>query len=102
MSNYTDSMVAALHAQDTWTYDECAAFAADHSDLTTRSVISKVKSEGLTYIPKAKPTPSATVQIRKSDVVATIAAAIGVNVEAIEGLAKADKRSLEALAKAVA
>ena len=101
MSNYTDSMVAELNAQDTWTYADCAAFAARFPELSTRSVISKVKSLDLTYVPKPAETKSAEPQVRKADIVAAIAEAIGVNVEAVEGLAKADKRALAELFKAV-
>ena len=95
-------MVAELRSFDLVTYEDAVAFADRFPEVSTRSVISKVKSLDIPYVPKAKPEPKATVQIRKIDIVDAIAAAVGVNVEAVEGLAKADKASLEALAKAVA
>ena len=102
MSKYTDAMVAELRSFDLVTYEDAVAFADKYPEVSTRSVISKVKNLEIPYQPKAKPTANATVQVRKADVVEAIATAIGVNFELVEGLAKADKRSLEALLKAVA
>lgn len=99
MSAYTDKMVAQLMAASSWNYYDCEAFA-DEYKLSTRSVISKVKSLGLLYVPKPKPVAKGG-QVRKTDVVEGIATAVGVTFESVEGLAKADKRSLTALLQAV-
>ena len=95
-------MVAELRSYEIVTYEDAVDFANRYPELSTRSVISKVKNLDIPYVPKAKPESTATVQVRKIDIVDAIAAAVGVNVEAVEGLAKADKASLEALRKAVA
>jgi hypothetical protein len=94
-------MVAEISAQSTWTYEQCAEYAQAHS-LSTRSVISKVKSLELTYVPKTQPAanPKAARPL-KAEVVLGIAKALNVSVESIEGLSKADMRSLTALSKAV-
>lgn len=102
MSNYTPKMEAELRAKEVWTYADCEAFAAQHSEISTRSVISKVKNMGLEYKPQPKAAKTAKGdQIRKSDMVKGIAAALSVNYDAIAGLAKADKRALTELQKAL-
>lgn len=99
MTAYTDIMVETLQAQETWSYDDACEFASKHG-LSNRSVISKIKSLGIDYEPKARPA-AATIVIRKSDIVASIATLAGVNFESIEGLGKADKASLVALRDAL-
>ena len=99
MSNYTEKMVKALTAQGSWDYDTAEAFASDNN-LSTRSVISKVKSLGLDYTPKPKATAEAP-RIRKADLVGSIAIAVGVPVDTIAGLAKADSSALVNLLKGV-
>jgi len=98
MSAYTDSMVAQLEAQDEWTFAEAVAFAEANS-LKPRSVIAKIKSLGLAYVPKPVVTKTGGEVIRKSEIVSRIEASLGV---AVPSLAKATKADLEALAKAVA
>ena len=99
MSSYTDTMVETLQAQGTWAYSDCVEFAEKHG-LSIRSVISKVKSLGLDYEPK--PTPAAGApRIRKADTVRSIARRLDVTYEEIEGLAKADRKALSALFRAL-
>lgn len=100
MSQYTDSMVAAMTKIGSFNYDSATAFANEHG-LSVRSVISKVHNLGLEYTPREKAVANSAPRVRKADIVAGIAAAIEVNVEALEGLAKADMASLNALAKAL-
>ena len=100
MSNYTDSMVAAMTKTGSFNYDSASAFANEHG-LSVRSVISKIHSLGLEYTPREKAKAASAPRVRKSDVVASIAAAINVNAETIEGLSKADMASLQALLKVV-
>jgi hypothetical protein len=99
MSQYTAKMETQLRTVGAFDYDSAAAFADEHS-LSVRSVISKVKSLGLEYTPREK-VVAATPRIRKADVVASIAAASGADLDAIAGLAKADLRSLQELLKAL-
>lgn len=100
MSAYTDKMVAELQNNNPYNYDSAAQFAEKHS-LSVRSVISKIKHLGLDYTARPVVKSSAGPRIRKADVVAEIATIIAVNVEALEGLAKADAASLNALREAV-
>jgi len=96
---YTDKMVAELHEIGEFTYDSATAFAEKHG-LSARSVVSKVKYEGLPYTPKVV-VKSAAPKVRKADVVAVIATVLQVPFETIEGLSKADMASLNTLLAAV-
>ena len=99
MSAYTEKMVATLRAQKSWTFAQAEAFASAN-DLSTRSVVSKIKSLDLAYEPKPKAAAKGP-RIRKADLVAGVAKGLAINVESIEGLAKADTRSLSALLMAI-
>ena len=99
MSNYSQKMVKAMTAQENWDYAKAEEFASQNN-LSTRSVISKVKSLGLDYTPKPK-AEAKTPRVRKADVVGAIALAVGVPVDTIAGLAKADASALANLLKGV-
>jgi hypothetical protein len=96
MSNYSEKMEAELRKIGSFNYDSAAAFADRYADLTTRSVVSKVKSMGLEYTPRVVAKAS-TARVRKSDIVAALAEQIGADADALAGLAKADMRSLNEL-----
>ncbi len=101
MSKYTPQMEAQLREKETWTFEDCEKFADEFPDITTRSVISKVKNLGLQYQPKPAAVKSTVKQIRKSDMVRGIAKSLEMNYDAIAGLAKADKRALTLLKDAI-
>lgn len=100
MSNYTPSMEATLREKDNWSYEDCESFASEHPELTTRSVIAKVKNMGLEYTPRQTTAVTKTGEpvVRKSDIVAGISDAFGVSRETLEGLATGKKAALLALA----
>lgn len=103
MSNYTDQMVAemeVIHSNGGFTYESAKAYA-EQNNLTVRSVISKIKSLGLDYTPKAPAGKSSAPQIRKADLVRGIATALDVNYDTIAGLDKADRKSLSQLLGAI-
>lgn len=100
MSAYTDKMVSALQSKEQWTFADAEAFADEYS-LSTRSVVSKIKSLGIGYTPKPKTVSTAGPRIRKADIVAEIATALDVDIDSIAGLDKADMRSLAALKNAI-
>lgn len=103
MSNYTETMVAELHAlaeanEGVFTYAMAVAYA-EANGLKPRSVIAKVKSEKMAYEPKpVRVTKNDEPIVRKAEIVAAIEAAVGVSVPS---LAKASKADLERLAEAV-
>ena len=92
MSNYSQKMVKVMTAQENWDFAKAEEFASENN-LSTRSVISKVKSLGLDYTPKPK-AEAATPRVRKADVVGAIALALEIPVDTIAGLAKADASAL--------
>ena len=99
MSNYTDSMVAEMVGQGSWNFAQAQAYAEKHN-LSTRSVVSKIKSLDLPYTPKPK-AASKSPRIRKADTVAAIATALATDSDSLAGLAKADAASLSALLMAI-
>lgn len=100
MSAYSDSMVTEMTKIGSFDYDSANTFAEAHN-LSIRSVISKIHNLGLSYTPREKVAAKAAPRVRKSDVVANIAAAVEVNVDTLAGLAKADMASLKSLLNAV-
>lgn len=100
MSAYSDSMVTEMTKIGSFDYDSANAFA-EANNLSIRSVISKIHNLGLEYTPREKAKAASAPRVRKADVVANIAAAVEVNVDALTGLAKADMASLKSLLNAV-
>ena len=100
MSVYTDSMVVELTQAGAFDYAAASAFAEKHN-LSTRSVISKIKSLGLAYEKKPVPAKSGVVRIRKADVVRVIATKLGLEDEALSGLGKADMGALQELLRVI-
>lgn len=98
MSKYTENLVTTLQAQDVWTYAEAVAFAEEHN-LKPRSVIAKINSLGLQYVPKPKRVNKRQEPVvKKEAMVNAIQAALGVTVPS---LMKATKADLERLVPAV-
>ena len=100
MSMYTEKMTAALVAQGKWTFAQAEAFGKEHN-LSTRSVVSKIKSLGLEYEPKPKAARKNPDAVRKADVVAALAAKLGADAETFAGLAKADMKALAELVRVI-
>lgn len=115
MSNFTDKMTDQLRqiAADNGnkiTFEQCQEFYNEHSSSlpSARSVISKIKQmdEGIEYIPKQAETKSGEPVVRKSDIVAGIAAAfesagLAVKEGALDGLTGSSKLALNELARLV-
>jgi len=100
MSNYTTQLVAKLRETKDHNYGTAKAFAEENG-LSVRSVISKINAEKLNYEAKAKVVATGGVKVTKADVVGKLAKVLGVDIESIDGLSKADMRSLSALVKAI-
>lgn len=100
MSNYTEKMVAAMTAKGSFTFAEAEDFAKQHN-LSTRSVVSKVKSLGLAYTPKPKAARKNPDAVRKADIVTAIAATLGADADKLSGLAKADTKALAELVRCI-
>lgn len=98
MSMYTEKMVAEMTAKGAFTFAEAEQYAKDHN-LSTRSVVSKVKSLGLAYTPKPKAARKNPDAVRKADVVAAIATQLSADADKLSGLAKADMKALAELVR---
>jgi hypothetical protein len=96
--NYTDEMVNAMVAdyQDNPTKDTVAKLASEFNK-STRSIVAKLVREGV-YIAAPRVTKTGAPVIRKSEIVAQIQDALGVELATLE---KASKADLEILADAI-
>ncbi len=92
--NYTDAQTATI--RDAAPVNKAVAQTlADSMGKTLRSVIAKATREGV-YVAQGKTTKSGDPVVSKSDLVTSIAAIVGGN---LEGLDKAPKVALHALAR---
>ena len=98
MSNYTEAMVERLESQREWTYAEAVEFAQEHG-LKVRSVIAKIISLQLAYVPKPKVTKTGEPVVRKESFVTSIQNDLG---EQFPSLVKMTKADLSRLAVAIA
>mgnify|MGYP004000514111 FL=1 len=96
--NYTDEMVEAMVAdyQDNPTKDTVTKLASEFNK-STRSIVAKLVREGV-YIAAPRVTKTGAPVIRKSEIVAQIQDALGVEFSTLE---KASKADLERLLAAV-
>ena len=75
MSNYTDSMVAAIRSAAPLTLAKAKALASDFGTVSHRSVISKAKSLGVEYV-KAAPAARVSRGPTKGDILAEVRRAL--------------------------
>ena len=96
--NYTDEMVDAMVAdyQDNPTKDTVTKLASEFNK-STRSIVAKLVREGV-YVAAPRVTKTGAPVIRKSEIVAQIQDALGVEFSTLE---KASKADLERLLAAV-
>ena len=103
--NYTPAMVARLHegydgsAPEDVRDAQIAELAAELGK-SAASIRAKLTHEGI-YVPKAK-APAGKASVKKAVIVAAIAELLGVHVEAVESLEKANKAALARIYNALA
>jgi hypothetical protein len=95
--NYTEEMVARLHAvydgeADEATRDEQVAALAEELGKSAASIRAKLTREGV-YVPKAK-APAGKASVLKADLIAEIASKLGVAEDVVGSLEKATKNAL--------
>jgi hypothetical protein len=92
--NYTDEMVNAMVAdyQDNPTKDTVAKLASEFNK-STRSIVAKLVREGV-YVAAPRVTKTGAPVVRKSEIVAQIQDALGVELPTLEKASKADLESL--------
>lgn len=98
VKNYTEEMVDAMVAdyQANPTLETVASLAAEFNK-STRSIVAKLVREGV-YKAQAKAVAAKVAVVRKSELVATINEALGLELASLE---KATKGDLEKLVAAV-
>jgi len=92
--NYTEEMVDAMVAdyQDNPTKDTVAKLSAEFGK-TTRSIVAKLVREGV-YVAAPRVTKTGAPVVRKSEIVAQIQDALGIELPTLEKASKADLESL--------
>jgi len=92
--NYTDEMVNAMVAdyQDNPTKDTVAKLASEFNK-STRSIVAKLVREGV-YVAAPRVTKTGAPVVRKSEIVAQIQDALGIELPTLEKASKADLESL--------
>ena len=96
-TNYTAEQTAALVSG--YQAGETVENLATQLGKTTRSVVAKLSREG---VYQAKSKTSGVARVKKSELVAQIAAKVGASEEVLESLEKATHEALELLASRLA
>jgi hypothetical protein len=102
--NYTDEMVARLHAvydgeADEATRDEQVGELAEELGKSPASIRAKLTREGI-YVPKNK-APAGKASVTKADLIAVIASKLGRDEDVVGSLEKANKVVLSMLVEAL-
>jgi len=98
--NYTPAMLAVIGEYDR--FDKAVAIEiAGRINKTPRSVIAKIKSMGLDYTVQRPVRKDGSAISRKADTVAAIAKALDMDLDDLDGLAKAPRSALIALLREI-
>lgn len=92
---YTEKLVAEMRKIGQFSYEDAVKFAEEHN-LSTRSVVSKVKHLGLPYTPKQKAAPK-TNGVKKADLVRGIKTKLGAEGDCLDSLVNAKMADLQVL-----
>jgi len=98
--NYTPSMLATIKGYDSFN-KEVATEIADKIGKSPRSVIAKIKNMGLPYTVQRPVRKDGSAISRKADTVAAIAKALDMELDDLDGLAKAPRSALIALLREI-
>jgi len=98
--NYTPSMLAVIKGYDSFN-KETATEIADKIGKSPRSVIAKIKSMGLPYTVQRPVRKDGSAITRKAETVAAIAKALDMDLNDLDGLAKAPRSALIALLREI-
>lgn len=97
----TEAVVTRMVAQSQIApldYEMCGKIA-DEFGIPQRSVVASATRQGLPYAKKARVSKSGSAIISKTDLVGVIAKELDVKVELLDGLEKATKSALTAIAE---
>ena len=98
--NYTPSMLAVINGYDAFN-KATATEIADKIGKSPRSVIAKIKSMGLPYTVQRPVRKDGSAITRKAETVAAIAKALDMDLNDLDGLAKAPRSALIALLREI-
>ena len=98
--NYTPEMLAVIKGYDAYN-KATATEIADKIGKSPRSVIAKIKSMGLPYTVQRPVRKDGSAISRKADTVAAIAKALDMDLDDLDGLAKAPRSALIALLREI-
>ncbi len=98
--NYTPEMLAVIKGYDAFNKATATEIAAKIGK-SPRSVIAKIKSMGLSYTVQRPVRKDGSPVSRKADTVAAIAKALDMELEDLDGLAKAPRSALIALLREI-
>ena len=98
--NYTPEMLAVIAGYDAFN-KATATEIADKIGKSPRSVIAKIKSMGLPYTVQRPVRKDGSAISRKADTVAAIAKALDMELDDLDGLAKAPRSALIALLREI-
>jgi len=98
--NYTPEMLAVIASYTTYNKDVAAEIAIKIGK-PLRSVIAKIKSLGLDYAVQRPVRKDGSAISRKADTVAAIAKALDMDLNDLDGLAKAPAKALESLLREI-
>ena len=98
--NYTPEMLATIKGYDSFNKDVAAEIAVKIGK-SPRSVIAKIKSMGLSYTVQRPVRKDGSPVSRKAETVAAIAKALDMDLNDLDGLAKAPRSALIALLREI-
>jgi len=98
--NYTPEMLATIKGYDSFNKDVAAEIAVKIGK-SPRSVIAKIKSMGLSYTVQRPVRKDGSPVTRKAETVAAIAKALDMDLNDLDGLAKAPRSALIALLREI-
>ena len=98
--NYTPAMLAVINGYDAFN-KATATEIADKIGKSPRSVIAKIKSLGLPYTVQRPVRKDGSAITRKAETVAAIAKALDMDLNDLDGLAKAPRSALIALLREI-
>ncbi len=98
--NYTPEMLAVIAGYDAFN-KATATEIADKIGKSPRSVIAKIKSLGLPYTVQRPVRKDGSAITRKAETVAAIAKALDMDLNDLDGLAKAPRSALIALLREI-
>ena len=98
--NYTPEMIAVIAGYDSFNKETATRIALEIGK-SPRSVIAKIKSMGLSYTVQRPVRKDGSPVTRKAETVAAIAKALDMDLNDLDGLAKAPRSALIALLREI-